>query len=359
MTSTPGSTIGSRAGACALVAVAHQRAVTHTQAFCGNVVAALGVWAKLTSDPALASALARLPEQVDDGLRVSRAWAAEAGAVEATNAVVFGSGPAWAAALEAALLLKEVSGMPAEGVETREGATSTMMALRPGDLALSLPTRADDALLRRGGGGVRRAWRARLAGPRAHHRGSAARGRQHLPRRRRAERFDRHRTRARCRHAGVDRRLLPRRERPRVSLGLGVIGCGSVFAGPYRGMIASLATAGRVHVSAVYDVDDRKRRGAAEHYGVDPELSGPEAVVSHPEVDIVLVLTSMNEHGPLTKAALEAGRHVLVEKPLATSLDEAAALLELCADGSGTARLRAAHPAQPDVPRHPRGGASG
>jgi fructoselysine-6-P-deglycase FrlB-like protein len=147
VTSTPGSTIGSRAGACALVAVAHQRAVTHTQAFCGNVVAALGVWAKLTSDPALASALARLPEQVEAELTVSRAWAAEAGAVDAANAVVFGSGPAWAAALEAALLLKEVSGLPAEGVETREGATSTMMALRPGDLALSLPTRAGDGLL--------------------------------------------------------------------------------------------------------------------------------------------------------------------------------------------------------------------
>ena len=110
-------------------------------------MAALGVWAKLTSDPALASALARLPEQVDDAVRESRAWAAEVGVVEATNAVVFGSGPAWAAALEAALLLKEVAGMPAEGAETREGATSTMMALRPGDLALSLPTRAGDELL--------------------------------------------------------------------------------------------------------------------------------------------------------------------------------------------------------------------
>ena len=248
VTSTPGSTIGSRAGACALVAVAHQRAVTHTQAFCGNVVAALGVWAKLTSDPALASALARLPEQVDDGLRASRAWAAEAGAVEATNAVVFGSGPAWAAALEAALLLKEVSGMPAEGVETREGATSTMMALRPGDLALSLPTRADDALLAEAEEACAGRGARVLAGPRARHRGSAARGRQHLPRRRRAQRLDRPRTRARRRHARVDRRLLPRRERPRVSLGLGVIGCGSVFAGPYRGMIASLAAAGRVHV---------------------------------------------------------------------------------------------------------------
>ena len=70
---------------------------------------------------------------------------------------MFGSGPAWAAALEAALLLKEVAGIPAEGVETREGATSAMMALRPGALALSLPTGADDPLLDRGGGDLRRA----------------------------------------------------------------------------------------------------------------------------------------------------------------------------------------------------------
>jgi fructoselysine-6-P-deglycase FrlB-like protein len=147
VTSSPDSTIGSRSATRALVAVAHQRAVTHTQAFCGNVVAALGVWAKITADPSLASALARLPDQVDDALQRSRSWAAEAGAIDATNAIAFGSGPAWAAALEAALLLKEVSGIPAEGVETREGATSTMMALRPGDLALSLPVRSDDPLL--------------------------------------------------------------------------------------------------------------------------------------------------------------------------------------------------------------------
>jgi predicted dehydrogenase len=46
-------------------------------------------------------------------------------------------------------------------------------------------------------------------------------------------------------------------------------------------------------------------------------------------VDVVLVLTSMNEHGPITKAALRAGKHVLVEKPMATSLAEAAELVDL------------------------------
>ena len=114
-----------------------------------------------------------------------------------------------------------------------------------------------------------------------------------------------------------------------MSVGIGVLGCGSVFAGPYAGMIESLAARDRVHVAAVYDTDERKRHGAAARYGVDPDLVGPAAIYGNDGVDIVLVLTSMNEHGPLAKASLQAGKHVLVEKPLATSLDEAAELVEL------------------------------
>ena len=120
-----------------------------------------------------------------------------------------------------------------------------------------------------------------------------------------------------------------------MSLGLGVIGCGSVFAGPYRGMIEQLRAAGRAHVSAVYDIDDAKRLGAAAYYDVDPGLGGADQVVGADDVDVVLVLTSMNEHGPLAKAALEAGRHVLVEKPMATSLEEAAELLDLARTAEG------------------------
>jgi predicted dehydrogenase len=88
-------------------------------------------------------------------------------------------------------------------------------------------------------------------------------------------------------------------------------------------------------VSAAYDVDERKRRAAAAYYDVDPELAGPDDVIGHDDVDVVLVLTSMNEHGPLAAAALEAGRHVLVEKPLATSLEQAAELLRLSRTAPG------------------------
>jgi glucosamine 6-phosphate synthetase-like amidotransferase/phosphosugar isomerase protein len=57
--------------------------------------------------------------------------------------VVAGGGPAWAAALELALMLKEISRIPAEGVETREGATSAMFGLDRGHLMVSLDAPGD------------------------------------------------------------------------------------------------------------------------------------------------------------------------------------------------------------------------
>jgi fructoselysine-6-P-deglycase FrlB-like protein len=146
ITASPGSTLGGRAAARALVAVSNQRAVTHTQAFCGAVAAALAVWAEVTHDGGLNAAVARVADDAALAVEAAAAWVDGATGADAPSAVAFGSGPAWAAALEAALLFKEVAGVPAEGVETREGATSAMMALQPGHLALSLPT-GDDPLL--------------------------------------------------------------------------------------------------------------------------------------------------------------------------------------------------------------------
>jgi glucosamine--fructose-6-phosphate aminotransferase (isomerizing) len=147
VTANAESTLGARAGARALVSVPNQRAVTHTQAFCGAVVAALAVWADMTGDAALDTGLRRLPAELETAIARARTWVDDLARTEPGTAVAFGSGPAWAGALEAALLLKEVAGLPAEGVETREGATSAMMALGPGALALSLAGAADDPLL--------------------------------------------------------------------------------------------------------------------------------------------------------------------------------------------------------------------
>ncbi len=74
----------------------------------------------------------------------------------------------------------------------------------------------------------------------------------------------------------------------------------------------------------------RKALGASEGSCFDSLEAGIEAT----EPDAVLVTASLVGHAPLTRAALEAGRHVLVEKPFAPSVAEARELVEL-ADRSG------------------------
>jgi predicted dehydrogenase len=60
-----------------------------------------------------------------------------------------------------------------------------------------------------------------------------------------------------------------------------------------------------------------------------PESSGNfEAVLARPDIDIVYIATPHSEHFRQAKAALEAGKHVLIEKPMTTS---AALTRELCA----------------------------
>jgi len=52
-------------------------------------------------------------------------------------------------------------------------------------------------------------------------------------------------------------------------------------------------------------------------------------VLTSPDVDLVVILTSMPQHARLARAALNANKHVLMEKPLATNLDDARELIAL------------------------------
>jgi predicted dehydrogenase len=112
-----------------------------------------------------------------------------------------------------------------------------------------------------------------------------------------------------------------------VSVRVGIVGCGSVFWTPYMNLVERLRGQGRIDVTAVYDAEPEKHRLAAARLDLPADLPDDLAVCRHPDVDVVLVLTSMTEHGRLARAALEAGKHVLVEKPVATSLAEAEEVL--------------------------------
>jgi fructoselysine-6-P-deglycase FrlB-like protein len=145
VTSTPSSTLAARADVVALVEVRNQRAMTHTQAYLGAAVVAFDVLGRASGDSSLRAAADTMPTALSAQLVGALPWADEAaeGLTTPRAAVVFGTGQALVAASEAALLLKEVAGVPAEGMETREGATSGMYALGRDQLVLALPVGSD------------------------------------------------------------------------------------------------------------------------------------------------------------------------------------------------------------------------
>ncbi|MEO1062304.1 MAG: Gfo/Idh/MocA family oxidoreductase [Actinomycetota bacterium] len=95
-----------------------------------------------------------------------------------------------------------------------------------------------------------------------------------------------------------------------------------------------------VHVVAARD-PDRARSFAADH-GIGTVVEDYAAVVTHPEVDAVYVALPASEHREWTIAALEAGKHVLCEKPFANNAIEAADMAAAAA-GTGLVLCEAFH----------------
>jgi fructoselysine-6-P-deglycase FrlB-like protein len=145
ITAAAGSSLAAAATVTVLQRVASQRAVTHTQALAGAYACGIALWAALTGDAALAEVLAGAPDAATRAVDAAWAWADATlpGLGSPPAAVVAGGGTAWAAALELALMLKEISRIPAEGVETREGSTSAMFGLNRGHLMVSLDPAGD------------------------------------------------------------------------------------------------------------------------------------------------------------------------------------------------------------------------
>ena len=141
ITADADSSLAAAATAVVVQRVVSQRAVTHTQAVAGAYASALALWAAVTGDAELAALLDTAADAAEQAVADAEAWAPDVGTPPA--AIVVGGGPAWAAALELALMLKEISRIPAEGVETREGATSASFGLDRGHLMVSLDPAGD------------------------------------------------------------------------------------------------------------------------------------------------------------------------------------------------------------------------
>ncbi|HLH73583.1 MAG TPA: Gfo/Idh/MocA family oxidoreductase [Chloroflexota bacterium] len=105
---------------------------------------------------------------------------------------------------------------------------------------------------------------------------------------------------------------------------VGVIGCGQI-----SGIYFETARRMRdIEVIACADVVLEAVKFRADMYDI-PRRYTPEQLLADPEVEIVLNLTIPQVHAEVSLAALEAGKHVYTEKPLATSLADGRRILDL------------------------------
>ncbi|ADI15209.1 Gfo/Idh/MocA family protein [Truepera radiovictrix] len=118
--------------------------------------------------------------------------------------------------------------------------------------------------------------------------------------------------------------MTPHRPEPKVKVGL--IGCGTI-SDAYVRTVRTFPVLGLV---ACADRIPEAALSASRRWGV--EAQPVEALLARGDLDIVLNLTVPQAHAEVTRAALEAGKHVHVEKPLALNRDEGRAVLDKAAE---------------------------
>jgi predicted dehydrogenase len=105
------------------------------------------------------------------------------------------------------------------------------------------------------------------------------------------------------------------------SIRIGLIGCGAVVRTCHLPALRELPG---VTVTAVVDADTGRAAAAAQQVAgfqpADPPLVATSLAAALPRIDAALVCTSHASHASITATLLRAGKHVLVEKPLATTV---------------------------------------
>jgi predicted dehydrogenase len=117
-------------------------------------------------------------------------------------------------------------------------------------------------------------------------------------------------------------------------IGLGIVGCGWVTANRH---LPALARVRALEVVAVADLDAKPVDALAARFAVPALYGGVTQLVEDPRVDAVAVCVPPSAHVDVALAALEAGKHVFVEKPLALTLEDAERLVQRAAETGLTA----------------------
>ena len=108
---------------------------------------------------------------------------------------------------------------------------------------------------------------------------------------------------------------------------VGIIGCGGIANGKH---MPALSRLDNVEMVAFCDIVEERATDAAEKFGVSGArvyTDYTEMLKKEGEMEVVHVLTPNRTHSPITVAALESGRHVMCEKPMAKDVEGARAMV--------------------------------
>lgn len=110
-------------------------------------------------------------------------------------------------------------------------------------------------------------------------------------------------------------------DRPRIKIG--VIGCGSVS----HSYLPHLSQCPYAELVSACDIKPERAEGQAERFHIPNYYPHIDRMLAGADFDLLVNLTDMQEHERLNQQAIEAGKHVWSEKPMANSLEAGQALL--------------------------------
>ncbi|MEI2279892.1 Gfo/Idh/MocA family oxidoreductase [Paenibacillus polysaccharolyticus] len=109
-------------------------------------------------------------------------------------------------------------------------------------------------------------------------------------------------------------------------LNVGIIGTGELAQVVHLPILKELPE--KFKVTALCDVSSNSLKYNGEKFGISNLYSNVEDLVNNEDIDVVFVCNSNEYHADAAIAAANAGKHVLVEKPMVLSLSEAEAVIE-------------------------------
>lgn len=115
----------------------------------------------------------------------------------------------------------------------------------------------------------------------------------------------------------------------RVPLRAGILGTGTIATADGGFLPGLREMAAEVTVVAAADPVIERARAVAAEYAIPAVFPTLEAMLAGAELDLVINLTPIPLHGATSRTILEAGKHLVVEKPIATTMADADLLIEL------------------------------